>query len=876
MRQKLSLLFLFFLICTYSVYSQVDVRGVVVDKDTKEPLIGVTIYSEQDKKGTATDLDGSFILKVSKTGIPIKISYIGYLTQTIDAASGIGTIELETSSVGLNDVVVTSSIAIRRKTPVALSVIEPEVLEVKLSVQEFPEILKSTPGVYATKQGGGYGDSRINLRGFSSENIAVMINGVPMNEMEWGGVYWSNWAGLGDVTRSMQVQRGLGAAKVAAPSIGGSINIVTKSTDAEKGGTIYYGLGNDSYNKMAFSVSSGLTKDKWAMTFLGSKTWGDGYVMGTDFEAYTWFLNISKIINDNHQISLTAFGTPQWHNQRSNYDKMKILEWKKLGDDYTKFNPTFGYDKNGRAISSNRNRYHKPQISLNHLWNINEKSSLSTALYLSIGDGGGRRWRGDNYSELYGSNSSTGLLTTKYRDPATNLLDYSIVQKENEENANGSRNVISESINNHTWVGLLSSYTTRLSDNIDFYGGVDFRYYEGDHTEKIKDLMGNTYFIDTYRSSFAGSKQSNSDWVNEKLKVGDKIYRDNTGYVAQEGLFAQAEYNKDALSVFLSGAASVSTYWRREYYYEDNAKSKSKTFPGFNIKTGANYNIDNMHNVFFNTGYMLRAPFLQKGYFTNMNQSNGANPDAKGEKSYSFEVGYGFRSKILTANLNLYHTKWMDKTMVSRMGQTDAFINLQGVDARHQGVELELTFKPIHNLDITGMVSIGDWIWDSKATGYVYDENGNPWNGVPEFSDGHKIGIDLKDVKVGNSAQSTFALGASYKCLDGLTIGADYTYFARNYADYAIDVPDVGKEEKYYSPWRIPSAGVLDLNANYKFKIAGLDARLLGNINNVLNKEYITDAKDFNPRQATGHSWQDVGVLYGFGRTFSVAMKLSF
>ncbi|MEG1934947.1 MAG: Plug domain-containing protein, partial [Rikenellaceae bacterium] len=83
----------------------------------------------------------------------------------------------------------------------------------RLSVQEFPEILKLTPSVYATKQGGGYGDSRLTLRGFGSENIAVMINGVPINGMENGAIYWSNWAGLADVTSSMQVQRGLGLSK---------------------------------------------------------------------------------------------------------------------------------------------------------------------------------------------------------------------------------------------------------------------------------------------------------------------------------------------------------------------------------------------------------------------------------------------------------------------------------------------------------------------------------------------------------------------------------------------------------------------------------------------------------------------------------------
>lgn len=77
----------------------------------------------------------------------------------------------------------------------------------------------------------------------------MMINGVPMNGMENQKVYWSNWAGLSDVTRSMQVQRGLGAAKVSVPAVGGSINIVTKSTEAKRGGFVSYGMGNDGYNK---------------------------------------------------------------------------------------------------------------------------------------------------------------------------------------------------------------------------------------------------------------------------------------------------------------------------------------------------------------------------------------------------------------------------------------------------------------------------------------------------------------------------------------------------------------------------------------------------------------------------------------------------
>ena len=90
--------------------------------------------------------------------------------------------------------------------------------------------------MYATKSCGCFGDARITIRGFAQENIAVLINGVPVNDMENGKVYWSNWAGLSDVTTAMQVQRGLGSSKLAISSVGGTINIITKTTDLEEGG----------------------------------------------------------------------------------------------------------------------------------------------------------------------------------------------------------------------------------------------------------------------------------------------------------------------------------------------------------------------------------------------------------------------------------------------------------------------------------------------------------------------------------------------------------------------------------------------------------------------------------------------------------------
>lgn len=179
----------------------------------------------------------------------------------------------------LTEVVVKSGvvdIAKDRKTPVAVSTIKAAEIQEKLGTQEFPEILVNTPSVYVTKQGGGFGDSRINIRGFDQRNVAVMINGVPVNDMENGAVYWSNWAGLSDVTSSMQVQRGLGSSKLAISSVGGTINVLTRSSDMKEGGTFTSSFGNANYLKLQGSYNTGLLKNGFSASLLLSSTQGDG------------------------------------------------------------------------------------------------------------------------------------------------------------------------------------------------------------------------------------------------------------------------------------------------------------------------------------------------------------------------------------------------------------------------------------------------------------------------------------------------------------------------------------------------------------------------------------------------------------------------
>ncbi|MFW6371833.1 MAG: TonB-dependent receptor, partial [Bacteroidota bacterium] len=470
---------------SFASFAQGTITGKVIDAGSEDPLVGATVVIEGTTRGITTNLDGSFSLKIPAGENNLVVSYIGFITKNIEVSirnnetRDLGNIQLESSTVGLEEILITSSFAKDRQTPVSMSTIQPITIEERLGTQEFPEILKTTPSIYATKDNGGYGDSRVTLRGFDTYNVGVLINGIPVNDMENSKVYWSNWAGLSDVTQTTQVQRGLGASKLGLSSVGGTINIITKSTDAEKGGSVYSAIGNSGYRKQAFTVSTGMLDNGWAITLSGSHTYGDGYIMGTSFDAYSYFANVSKRFNEQHRLTFTVFGSPQVHNQRGN---RHTIEWFRDHPDRFRANASYGI-REGEAYGGayGFNYYHKPQSSLNHYWNINDNTLWTNVLYASIGRGGGRRVQGPQSSWLT-VDYNTGLDDPNIKRTALGLLDFEAVAEANQNSLEGSQAIIASSVNSHNWYGLLSTLTTG-SNGLEWTAGFDGRYYLGYHTQ---------------------------------------------------------------------------------------------------------------------------------------------------------------------------------------------------------------------------------------------------------------------------------------------------------------------------------------------------------------------------------------------------------
>jgi outer membrane cobalamin receptor len=847
-------LLLLFLILPFGLFAQNGgVSGQISDQETGEALIGASVVIQGTSTGAVTDINGAFsIANLENGNYTLLVNYVGYgsITQEVEVQGSVVTLDpivLASSSIGLNEVMVIASMAIDRKTPVAVSTIKAAEIESKIGSQEFPEILKSTPGVYATKTGGGFGDGRINIRGFDSENVAVLINGVPVNDMENGRVYWSNWAGLTDATNTMQVQRGLGASKVAVPSVGGTINIISKASDREQGGSVSMSTGNNSYSKLGFAVSSGLNENGWAFTVSGARTKGAMYADGTEFLGYSYFTNISKQINKSHELSLTLVGAKQEHGQRQNKHLLADYENSSRKE---RFNSDWGY-KNGQVLSVENNFYNKPQLSLNWYWTINEKMELSTAAYASSGTGGG------------GGNAGFSQNDASLRKDG--VVDFDKIVDMNAAHPDGeSLMYLRASRNDHKWYGVLSSLNYEINSNLNLTAGLDLRSYTGSHFNEVTDLLGGDFATDN----------NDVNNPNRVIRVGDKRSYYNDGVVLWQGGFAQVEYSKDKLSAFIAANVSSTNYKRIDYYqYLDSDPARETdwvNFLGFGAKGGANYNVNDKHNVYANIGYFERAPFFNAVF---LNFKNDINGEAKNQKIFSYELGYGLRMNKLTANFNVYSTNWKDRTLLRSFQAANGdplTANLTGVNAIHNGMELDFSYNATSRFEIRGMFSMGDWKWQNDLKDVEYFDNDNVSQGT--------VDLYIKDLKVGDAAQTTAALGASYKLMKGLKFGVDFTHASKLFADF--DPSDRGSEAgSGIQAWEVPAFNLVDLNVTYEFVIGGMNSAIYANVFNVGDVKYVSDAQDGGG--LSGDTYTPGGaanspVYYGAGLTWNLALKVNF
>ena len=903
------------LFLTFGSFAQVGtVAGTVIDNsDGGSPMIGVKVEIKPSETPlrARTDDEGNYMIgtvpygdyQIIVTGIDMD-SIVQDLT--VDQARV--TMNLESGrTLEQEEVEVIGNLVTERKTPVAVSTIGTKEITEELGSQDLPMILNSKPGVHATQQGGGDGDARITIRGFDQRNLGVMIDGVPVNDMENGWVYWSNWFGLDAITSQIQVQRGLGATKLAMPSVGGTMNIITMSTGGKRKIKVKQEYGSGNFLRTSFAYKSGTLKNGWGVLFSGSYKQGNGWVDGLATQGGFYYLKVQKRIKS-HILSLSGFGAPQQHGQRSYSQGIEYWDSeyaRSLGvsasdfdstnmDNGIRFNQHWGYrtvDGKREVLNERRNYFHKPQITLKDFWKVNKKLSWSNMAYVSIGRGGGQRFFNSGSNILYDEDGQIAWDTMIYNNQYKELFGqvYSTADFAYDSTLLKSSQILSSSVNNHFWIGGLSQVDYKLNDAWTLAAGLDYRFYKGTHFNEVLDLLGGEYFVNT----------QNQNAATPMMVVGDKIGRQpwhnhRDGLVQWAGGFAQAEYSKGRWTAFMNASTVTNFYKGIDYFlgkqlvvgdtileigYDDTVTYNGVAYDrnssglrdnqtdwvsrtGLTVKTGVNYNINENMNGFVNVGYLNRTP-----QFSNVidNTRNRIYDTLVNEKILAFEVGYGYRSKKFSANFNGYFTSWENRPLPFGLTIQDPddpleqiLVNVPGMDALHMGAEIDFSYRITPKITFEGMASYGDWTWQSAESVVI--------------PGGDTVTFDARGVHVGNSAQSSYAASLRYEFVPGGYLKVKYNFFDRYYSDFNpddLDGPTAGKES-----WQIPSYGLLSIHAGYRLRMENSSLNFRANVYNVLNSLYISDARNnFNGSNFNAGS---AAVFIGQGTRFNVSVGFEF
>ena len=774
-----------------------------------------------------------------------------------------------------------------RNTPVATSTIKGSDIQKKIGTQDITMTLVNTPSIYVSGQGGGFGDTRIAVRGFEQDNTAYMLNGQPINGMEDGKMYWSNWSGMNDVASVVQIQRGLGASKLAISSVGGTVNFVMKSNDKREGGFAYAGFANDNYLKATYSYDTG-KKGKWATSFLMSHWQGDGYNEGTRGQGQTYFLSVGYDVNDKHKLNFLMTGAPQWHDQNYGKSISSLLEHgRKYNNNWGMYGDTY--------MTERRNFYHKPVFNLNWDWDIDDTSSLSTVVYASTGNGGGTGGRGQrirndrgniDYDAIYGYNLSTSGAGGNYA-------------------AEGGY-VTRASMNMHNWLGLVTNYETAINDNLTLNVGADLRTYYGEHFRVVENFHGLTSWQEniklrdqnnnhqhygswgTYKNVITTRDMAANPWsaTFASFDQDEKIAYSNDERISYAGIFTQLEYTSDNMSAFFQGAVSTQHHQRFDHYqYADqtliDGTSSQATGPlpsgitdgvdsekvdnvGYNAKAGAAWNAWG-GKVFVNAGYYSRQPYHDNIY---LNYTNQVNPLTTNETIVGLEAGYTYSSPNFSTNVNLYRTSWADRVVTSFNVQNDVvtFTTNEGVEQLHQGVEWDFRWKPQPDMpyNLTGFVSVGDWVYQGSVVNRVVDEDQNV---IDTFES------DVDGGKVGDAAQFTAGMGIDVQLAERWSMDSDIRFYDNLYAD-------VGAVKENL---KVPSYHVVDMGMSYKMYV-GEDSNSLNirlNINNLFDRVYINELRtNIAAGDGTGVLYDGIDTAnqgyFGLGRTWNVGLRYRF
>ncbi len=846
------------MILSVSVYSQSLILGKIIDASTRKPVAGAHVVMKNGKGGAISGKNGLFRFYFKSAKGVFTIERIGYKSLQIPFKTKADTtrlpdIALQPATYSLNEINITAGLATGTKSPVNVSTINARTIKSRLGDQPLPLILNAVPGVFSVRNGGGSGDASLSIRGFKQDNVALLLNGIPINGVENGLVYWSNWLGLGDAAAAIQVQKGPGFSNLATNAVGGSINIITRNRNRSKSGSFSVQVTDYGNQKTTLSLNSGKLQNGWSLSFLGSYYSGKGYVDATYVKGFSYFFSANKQLNRHNHLNITLLGSPQHHGQRT--QKLSVQEKERYG---IRYNRDWG-GLNGRMLNASENFYHKPFLTVTLDTKTGNRGKLSNTLFAGYGYGGGKWSESFHYApSVFTYLNSSGQIDWQkiYDQNAENTEKYVL---DNGDTVTGySKNVLTHFLASHIQTGFMSQFEQKWGSRFTFTAGLYYNYLNSYLREKITDLMGGQFYIEDYAWSLSGVAGR-----NQIMHVGDIIKVDNNSVIHRLSAYTKITYNDRHWTAYFAVNGNGQWYRRIDRFnYITHTKSPLISRPGFDLRGGLSYFPVPQHNVYLNAAFISRAPYF-KYVFGNFN--NTPVTGLENERIKTVEAGYRYTRPAFQARFSAFYTLWENVSMLSNEyvqlsdnRQSRAMVH--GLNSVHKGVEARVEYRINNKFKVGATAVLGDYRWQNDVSATLINDN----HVVTDT-----VNVYARNLYVGGTAQQQWGAFLDFRLLSLLNVHVNWTHYSKLFADF--DPIYRNNPADRQQPYSFPAYSLLNASVVMPFQIGSRPCMVQLNGYNLLNKAYIETGQD-----GKQHNLNDFRGFWSFGINFNLTLKIYF
>ncbi len=887
-------LFIFLVLLSATVsFGQVNISGKIVDHDTEQALKGAKITLTNSKIKVNSDQNGQFELANIPAGFHELTVQLANYEKTLFYAdvqkdSNLGSLKVKKLVIP-TEVQSLSNFSFDRKSAIAHTTVSNEKNLTMLANRDLPHVFENQPSVYITENGGGTGDSEIKIRGFNRQNTGLLLNGIPLNDMEDGSYSWYQWEGLAEAATAIQIQKGTTSTNFAFPSAGGTINIIANPSGEHFGGFAQFLYGSANQLNASLKVNSGMIGKHFALSFGLTKRSGDGIVDYTWNDALSLHGGATIKFNDHHKVELFGFSATQKHGMnpsRQNigayssdlaggigtYDEDALDIWlPDLADRY--WNPSGNsvsesYSGKQFYLGKEMDRYapdfinekesysKKPLISMSYHGKITSGFSLQSTLYSIQGTSG-----------ISGSSGSFTFAGNRPVKP----IDFDKTISGNTERG-FSTGILTNSVNDQQVYGFLAKLNYKIDEHFKLHFGIDGRIASNKRFGEVRDLLGGSYYID----------ENNEFSPLRNTVLGDTVHYNQTRNIQRFGGYGQLVYDYKILHSYFTAGFNTVSYGLTDHFRKGTGNEafvvKSALKPGFHLKAGGILNLNKELSLYLNGAYVS-----QVSTFENLIQPSTGMlvTDVENERFQHVELGanYHWEEQKLTAGFSAYFTNWQNRSHYLPYvaeGGSAGLIFASGISQRHLGFELEAQYEPLTWIDIKTSLSFGAWVYNDDTEGSYYDHaTGDTVRVIYNYY--------LGKLLVGGAPQTQAFLGVGFKPLKGLRIDLGLRYFTQFFADF--DPFTRTEKNDIEQAWRLPGASVLDAKVIYDLpKINLFRIQLFAQATNVLNTEYVSDAGDNSLMHSyrksgkivNSHSADAAEVFLGMPFRFNVGARINF